>query len=228
MFIPNAYWWLIVPGLLLGLYAQFKVQSTYRRFMQEPSSRGLTGARAARTILDDAGLRDVPVEEVPGELTDHYDPVGRRLCLSTDNFHGATVAAVGVSAHEAGHALQHQASYAFLKMRMALVPATQIASNAAIWISLAGMFTGYAKIAWLGIIVFGVVTLFQMITLPVEFDASRRAKEQLFRLGLVTNDEHAGVSRVLSAAALTYVAAMVSSLLTLLQFVMLARGDDRE
>lgn len=228
MFVPNAYWWLIVPGLLLGLYAQFKVTSTYRRFMKEPSSRGLTGARAARTILDDAGLRDVPVEEVPGELTDHYDPVQRKLCLSSDNFHGATVAAVGVSAHEAGHALQHQASYAFLKIRMALVPATQIASNAAIWISFAGFFLGFAKIAWLGIIIFGVVTLFQMITLPVEFDASRRAKEQLFRLGLVTNDEHAGVSRVLSAAALTYVAAMVSSLLTLLQFVLLARGDDRE
>ena len=228
MFIPNQYWWLIVPGLVLGLYAQFKVTSTYRRYLAEPASRGLTGAEAAREILDRAGLRDVSVQEVPGELTDHYDPVQHKLCLSSENFHGASLAAVGVAAHEAGHALQHQAAYAPLQARMTLVPITNIASGAAIWIGMLGFLLGFARLAWFGILVFGVITIFQLVTLPVEFDASRRAKEQLLRLGLVTHQEHGGVTRVLGAAALTYVAAMVSSLFTLLQFVLLARGNDRE
>ena len=228
MFIPNQYWWLIVPGIVLGLYAQFKVTATYRRYLAEPVSRGLTGAEAARTILDHAGLQDVPVEEVPGELTDHYDPTQRKLRLSTENYHGASIAAVGVAAHEAGHALQHQAAYAPLQARMTLVPITNIASSAAIWIGMLGFLLGFAKLAWFGILVFGVITIFQLVTLPVEFDASRRAKEQLLRLGLVSNQEHEGVTRVLGAAALTYVAAMVSSVFTLLQFVLLARGNDRD
>jgi Zn-dependent membrane protease YugP len=168
----------------------------------------------------------VPVEEVPGHLTDHYDPTKRALFLSSDNFHGRTVAAVGVAAHESGHALQHQAAYGLFNVRMALVPVTQFASMAYMGIFLMGIFLGLMKIA-LPIIIalFAVITLFQLVTLPVEYDASRRAKEQLFRLGLVHEQERAGVSKVLDAAALTYVAALVSSMLTLLYYI--ARNSRR-
>jgi hypothetical protein len=166
------------------------------------------------------------VTEVAGHLTDHYDPTKRALFLSSDNFHGQTVAAVGVAAHESGHALQHQAAYGLFNVRMALVPVTQFASMAYTGILIAGYFLGLMKIALPIIIaVFAVITLFQLVTLPVEYDASRRAKEQLFRLGLVHEQERAGVSKVLDAAALTYVAALVSSILTLLYYI--ARNSRR-
>jgi Zn-dependent membrane protease YugP len=228
MMILDQYWWLMIPGLLLGLYAQIRVSSTYNRFLRVPVTGGLTGARAARAVLDRAGLGNVPIHEIGGHLSDHYDPVKRALYLSSENFHGASVAAVGVAAHEAGHALQHQAAYAPLNIRLALVPVAQFASNAALWIGLLGFAMGLAKIAGIAVVVFGIIALFQIVTLPVEFDASRRAKEQLRRLGLIGGDDHSGVSQVLNAAALTYVAAMVQSLLTLLHFVLILRGNDRE
>ena len=227
MLILDQYWWFIIPGLVLGLYAQMKLSSTYARYSRQATSTGLSGAQAAREILDSVGLGGMPVQEVAGHLTDHYDPLKKALFLSSENFHGLTLAAVGVAAHEAGHALQHQAAYAPLKVRMALVPITQFASNAAIWISFGGFFMGIAKLALAGVVVFGVIALFQLITLPVEYDASRRAKDQLLRLGLVDDREVTGVSQVLGAAALTYVAAMVASLFTLLHFIMLLRGNDR-
>lgn len=227
MLILDQYWWFIIPGIVLGLYAQMRLSSTYSRYSHQPTSNGLSGAEAAREILDSAGLRGMPVHEVGGHLTDHYDPLKKALFLSSGNFHGRTLAAVGVAAHESGHALQHQAAYAPLKARMVLVPITQFASNAAMWISVGGFFMGIAKLAWAGVVVFGIIALFQLITLPVEYDASRRAKEQLLRLGLVDDREVTGVSRVLSAAALTYVAAMVASLFTLLHFIMLARDSNR-
>lgn len=218
----------LVPGLLLGIWAQVKLHHAYGKYSQVPVDSGLTGAQAAREILDQAGLTDMPVEEVPGHLSDHYDPTKRALFLSSDNFHGQTVAAVGVAAHEAGHALQHQAAYGLFNVRMALVPVTQFASMAYAGILFLGFFLGLLKIA-LPIIIgtFAVITLFQLITLPVEYDASRRAKEQLFRLGLVHEHERAGVARVLDAAALTYVAALVSSMLTLLYYITLARDSRR-
>ncbi len=163
---------------------------------------------------------------MPGHLSDHYDPTKRALFLSTDNFHGNSIAAVGVAAHEAGHALQHQAAYAMLNLRMALVPVTQFASSAYMGILLLGLFLGLMKFMLPIIIaIFAIITLFQLITLPVEYDASARAKEQLFRLGLVRETERAGVAKVLDAAALTYVAALVSSLLTLLYYIAAARGS---
>lgn len=217
-----------LPGLLLGLYAQFKLHSTYNRYVQVPVGSGLSGAEAAREILDRAGLHDVDVGEVPGHLTDHYDPTRRALFLSSENYHGRSLAAVGVAAHEAGHALQHQAAYAPLQIRMALVPITNFASNAVIWISLLGMMLGWMQVIYPAIVVFGIITLFHIVTLPVEFDASRRAKQQLLGLGLVRNQEAGGMSRVLSAAAMTYVAAMVQSLSQLLYFIMLARGHNRD
>lgn len=228
MMIFDQYWWLMIPGILLGLYAQFRVQAAYHRYLQVPAGRGLTGAQAAREILDEAGLHDVPVNEVAGQLTDHYDPLKKALFLSSDNFHGRSLAALGVAAHEAGHALQHAAAYFPMQVRQTLVPVTQFASNAAVWIGLLGYLMGLAKIAGFAIVVFGIITLFQLVTLPVEFDASRRAKGQLLRLGLIGNREREGVSRVLSAAALTYVAAMISSLLTLLHFILILRGSNRD
>jgi uncharacterized protein len=219
----------MLPGLLLGLYAQFKLSSTYNHYVQVPAGSGTSGAEAAREILDAAGLRNVAIGEVPGRLTDHYDPTKRALFLSSENFHGRSLAAVGVAAHEAGHALQHQAAYAPLQIRMSLVPITNFASNAVLWITMLGMVMGWAALIYPAIIVFGIITLFQVITLPVEFDASRRAKEQLLRIGLVRNQESGGLGRVLNAAALTYVAAMIQSLAQLLYFVMLARGhQDRD
>jgi hypothetical protein len=193
-----------------------------------PVESGMTGAEAAREILDRAGLNNVPVGEVPGRLSDHYDPAKRALFLSSDNFHGQTVAAVGVAAHEAGHALQHQAAYGLFNVRMALVPVTQFASMAYMGIFFVGLFLGLVKVVLpIIIVIFAVMTLFQLVTLPVEYDASRRAKEQLFRLGLVHEQERAGVSKVLDAAALTYVAALVSSMLTLLYYITLARDSRR-
>jgi len=221
------YWWLAIPGLILGLYAQIKLSSTYRRYVRVQSSSGLTGADAARAVLDSAGLSSMPVREVGGHLTDHYDPTRRALFLSSENYRGTSLAALGVAAHEAGHALQHKTAYAPLKWRMALVPVTQFASYAWSGILILGLILGsFSKFLGIAIAIFTVIALFQIITLPVEFDASRRAKQQLIRLGLIRDQEAVGVNRVLSAAAMTYVAAMVTSVLQLLQFVMLARDRD--
>ena len=216
----------MLPGLLIGLWAQMKLHSAFGKYSQVPVDSGLTGAEAARRILDNAGLTNVPVEEVEGKLTDHYDPTKRALFLSSENFQGNSIAAVGVAAHEAGHALQHQAAYAMLNLRMAMVPITQFASFAYTGILLLGMFMGLMKVMLpIVIAIFAIITLFQLVTLPVEYDASARAKEQLFRLGLVRESERAGVAKVLNAAALTYVAALVSSLLTLLYYITAARDS---
>jgi Zn-dependent membrane protease YugP len=227
-YFDSLYLWFALPGLLIGIWAQIKLSSAYGKYSQVAVESGMSGAEAAREILDQAGLTNVPVEEIPGRLSDHYDPAKRALFLSSDNFQGRTVAAVGVAAHESGHALQHQAAYGLFNFRMAIVPITQFANTAYVGIFLIGMFMGLLKIV-LPIIIatFAVMTLFQLVTLPVEYDASRRAKEQLFRLGLVHEQERAGVSKVLDAAALTYVAALVSSMLTLLYYITLARGSRR-
>jgi uncharacterized protein len=221
-----------IPGLLLGMYAQFKLSSTYGKYMRVPAASGLTGAQAARRILDDAGLNNVPVEEIPGNLTDHFDPQKRALFLSSANFNERSLAAVGVAAHEVGHALQQKNGYAPLNFRMAIVPVTNFATMASYFI-LAGSATlrymgviagaTFSHLMILGIILFAIVALFQAITLPVEYDASRRAKEQLFRLGLVHGNERGAVSQVLNAAALTYVAALVTALLQLLYWISVAR-----
>ena len=215
----------MLPAMLIGLWAQFKLKSTYGKYSRVGLNSGVTGAEAAREILDRAGLSNVPVSEVGGHLTDHYDPTKRALCLSSENFHGRSIAAVGVAAHEAGHALQHQAAYGPLHLRMTLVPVTQFASYAWIGIMLLGMFLASTKLIWVAIAVFSVTMLFSLITLPVEYDASRRAKEQLLRLGIVRAEESDGVNKVLGAATLTYVAALVSSVMQLLYFLGMARNS---
>jgi len=215
-----------LPGLLLGIWAQIKLHSTYAKYSQVAIESGRTGAETARRILDSAGLTEMPIEEVEGKLSDHYDPTKRALFLSADNFHGTSVAAVGVAAHEAGHALQHQAAYGLFNLRMALVPVTQFASFAYMGIFFLGLILGMMKVVLpIIIVIFSVLALFLLVTLPVEYDASSRAKEQLFRLGLVREDERVGVSKVLHAAALTYVAALVSSVMELLYYIAAARND---
>jgi Zn-dependent membrane protease YugP len=222
------YWWFAIPGILLGLYAQMKLSSTYAKYSRIGNASGLTGAEAAREILDSAGLHSMPVNEVGGHLTDHYDPMKKALFLSSENYRGTSLAAVGVAAHEAGHALQHKAAYTWLHLRMAMVPITNFASMAWMGIAILGMIMGnFSKFIGIAIILFTIIAFFQLITLPVEFDASKRAKEQLIRLGLIRNEEKPHVSKVLNAAAMTYVAALVTSVLQLLQFIMLARDRDR-
>ena len=220
------YFLFAIPGLLIGIWAQVKLSHAYGKYSKVAVESGMTGAQAARRILDDAGLNDMPVEEVPGHLSDHYDPTKRALFLSSENFRGRTVAAVGVAAHESGHALQHQAAYGLFNFRMAIVPVTQFASMAYMGIFFIGIFLHMMQVVLpIIIVIFAIMTLFQLVTLPVEYDASRRAKAQLFRLGLVREDERAGVSKVLDAAALTYVAALVSSMLNLLYYITQARRN---
>jgi Zn-dependent membrane protease YugP len=228
MYFLYQYWYFMIPGLILGIFAQIKLSAAYGKYVKVGTRNGMTGAQAAREILDDAGLSNVPVEEIGGHLTDHYDPTKRALFLSAENYEGNSIASVGVAAHEAGHALQHKAAYAPLHLRMALVPITNFATMAWMGILLLGAFVPlFSKFIWIAVAIFAVITLFQLVTLPVEFDASRRAKEQLFRLGLVQPDERTGVSEVLSAAAMTYVAALVTALFQLLRFIMIARDRDR-
>jgi Zn-dependent membrane protease YugP len=227
MFWDSHYLLLVMlPGLVIGAWAQMRLHSAYGKYSEVPVESGMTGAEAARAILDRAGLNDMPVEEVEGQLSDHYDPTKRALFLSSDNFHGRTIAAVGVAAHEAGHALQHQHSWALFDLRMALVPVTQFANMAWMGILVLGfMLHLIPHFLLIAVAIFSVLTLFQMVTLPVEYDASSRAKQQLFQLGLVQPNERAGVSAVLDAAALTYVAALVTSLLQLLYYISAARNN---
>jgi len=204
-----------------------KVKSTYEKYRKQPVSSGLTGAQAARQILDAAGLTNMQINQTRGTLTDHYDPMKKALFLSEEVYGGRSIAAVGVAAHEAGHALQHKAAYAPLHWRMALVPITQFASMAYLPIALFGMFTGnFLNVLPILIVVFVAICLFQAITLPVEFDASSRAKKQLASMGLISGNDGSGVATMLNAAALTYVAALVTSLLTLLQYVLIFMNQD--
>lgn len=225
----DPYWWVMIPGALLALWAQMRLSSIYGRYSQIGTERQISGAQAAREILDRNGMPNVEIYEVPGHLTDHYDPRKRAVFLSSENFHSTSLAAVGVAAHEVGHAIQHKAAYGPLGLRMALVGATNIASGASMAIILIGMiFAGpwSSTLIWAGVGLFSLVAFFQAVTLPVEYDASSRAKTQLLRLGLVSNRELPHVDKVLGAAALTYVAALINALLQLLKLVMLARHRD--
>src|SRR5579872_910451 len=231
MFYGYHYSWFAIPGLILGLYAQIKLSLTYNRYAEVENQAGLSGAEAAREILDRAGLTNVPVEQIEGHLTDHFDPMKKALFLSSENFQGRSISAIGVAAHETGHALQQQAAYALFNFRMWLVPATQFASYAWSGIILLGFILRgafFAKFIGIAIGIFAVITFFQVITLPVEIDASRRAKQQLLKLGLVQPDEAPAISKVLSAAAMTYVAAMVTAVLQLLRLIMISNRNSRD
>ena len=219
---PELFWTLFLFIIGFSLYAQVRVKSAYSKNLQIPSRGGLTGRQAAAAVMQRAGITDVEIEEGSGRLTDHYDPANKKLVLSAENYNGTSLAAVGVAAHEAGHALQHQEGYHFLEFRMALAPTTQIAAGIAPFVYIASMYFSRSLgglVLDIAIIVFAVLTLFQLITLPVEYDASRRAKVQLVALGILDRDEMPGVNQVLNAAALTYLAAFMGALLNLLSLL---------
>jgi uncharacterized protein len=217
---------LIIIPFALAIWAQMHVSSTYKKWSKVFSSNGITGAEAARAILDRAGLVHVGIERVPGHLTDHYDPTRKVLALSAENFSGSSLAALGVAAHEAGHALQDQAHYAPLKARMVLVPLTSICSQALPFVILGGFFFGMLGLIKIGVLIYLVLTVFQLITLPVEFDASRRAHRQLLELNILNSQESVGVVQTLNAAGWTYIAAFVASLGNLIYLLLLSRGRD--
>lgn len=219
----HAFLFLIVPTIILGIYAQMKVQSAYRKWSQVGSRSGITGREAAQYVLRKAGISDVEITSTSGHLTDHYDPSNKRLVLSEENFHGNSLAAVGVAAHEAGHAIQHATGYSMLKLRMSLVPITMFASKMLPFVIIGGFFFGMLGLIKLGVLVYLVLTIFQLVTLPVEFDASKRAKLELVSTGILQSDEMVGVNKTLNAAALTYVAAFVSSLANLLYLLAILR-----
>jgi uncharacterized protein len=213
-----------LPALLLGLWAQARVRSSFNKYSKVRSGRGIAGAQAARMILDSHGLQHVNVEQVQGFLSDHYDPRSKTLRLSPQVYQSNSLAAVGVAAHEAGHALQDQQNYGPLALRSAMVPSVQIGSWMGPLIFLAGLFLNMTPLAWAGLILFGATAVFALVTLPVEFDASKRAKQILVSQGVLTPQELGGVNSVLDAAALTYVAAALQAVSTLLYYAFLLMG----
>jgi len=212
---------LVLISLVISLIVQINIKSTYSRYRDVRSDRNISGAEAARRILDANGLYNVQIQQIGGELTDHFDPRTNVVSLSTDVFHGTSLASVGVAAHEVGHAIQHAQGYAPIRIRSAIVPVTNIGSRLFYPVILLGMILGMPQLLDVGIILFSLVVVFQFVTLPVEFNASSRALASLEQLGILGSDELHGSRKVLSAAALTYVAALVTSLLQLIRLLAL-------
>lgn len=224
MFFDPMYFLYIAPALLLGLWAQMRVKSTYAVAQRMPSP--LSGAAAARHILDSAGLRDVDIEQVPGQLTDHYDPRQKVLRLSQDVYQGRSLASVGIAAHEAGHALQDAKNYAPLVVRNIAVPVAGFGSNAAFFFIIIGAIVPALHfLVMAGILLFSCFVFFQLVNLPVEFNASNRAKAQLVELGIVSPDQLVYVKQVLNAAAWTYVAGTLQAIMILLYYIMRFSGS---
>ena len=212
------------PAILLALWAQMRVRSTYAHAMQVPAR--MTGAQAARHVLDSAGLQSVDVEQTPGFMSDHYDPRHKVLRLSPEVYNSHSAAAVGIAAHEAGHALQDARGYLPLVIRNAAVPAASFGTNASFLMIIGGALFAFQPLIWLGIAAFGCVVFFQLVNLPVEFNASSRAKAELAGLGIAGAQEMPAVNKVLNAAALTYVAATLTSIMTLLYYISRFGGRD--
>lgn len=223
---------LVAIPMLFGLYAQMRVSRAYSKNLKIASRGNITGREAAAAVMESAGIHDIEIVEIEGHLSDHFDPINKRLALSSANYRGSSLAALGVSAHEAGHAIQQKVGYSMMKIRQTLVPATQIAAGASNFLILAGVLlisTAIGgKMLMIGAVALAVICLFQLVTLPVEFDASRRAKVQLVNLGILSRDEMEGVNETLDAAALTYVAAFVASLGSLLHILLMLTGSRRD
>lgn len=215
MIFDPLYWVVLGVGFLLSMGAKMWVQSAVSRWRDVPIGRGMTGRQVAQAILDARGIRGVTIEPVRGSLTDHYDPSSRTLRLSEDVFGSRSVTAAGIAAHEVGHAIQHQEGYGPMKLRQKMVPVANIGTNLGLWITIAGIFMGITGLATVGVALFGGAVLFTLVTLPVEFDASARAKKVLVGQGIVRGEEARGVGQVLNAAAATYVAAAVTAVLQL-------------
>ena len=222
MIFDPMYFLFIAPGLALSLWASFRVKSAFNKYSKVRSARGLTGAEAAQEMLDRAGIADVKIVPTHGMLSDHYNPLNKTLALSESVYRSNSIAAIGVATHEAGHAIQHARNYAPLWVRSTLVPTANIGSSIGYLVMLGGLIFSSANMVLAGAVLFSAVLLFQIVTLPVEFDASRRAKVLVVEHGIISAQEREGMDRVLNAAAMTYVAAAVSTLMTLLYFLMRA------
>mgnify|MGYP000733192339 CR=1 FL=1 len=217
-------YFLVIIGAVICMIASARVKSTYNKYSQYRSASGMTGAQAAQRILNSAGIYDVTIQHVSGNLTDHYKPSAKTLNLSDSVYNSTSVAAVGVAAHECGHAIQHATNYAPLEMRSAIVPAANIGSSLSWPLFLIGLFAGIRPLVTAGIVLFSLAVLFQLVTLPVEVNASARALKMLQSTGILGADETKGARKVLTAAAMTYVAALAASILQLLRLVILAGG----
>ena len=219
---------IMIPVLLFSFYCQIKVKRAFRRYSSVHAMCGMTGAQAAARLLQLNGITDVQIRQIGGTLTDYYDPKNKEICLSGDVYNATSVAAIGVACHEAGHACQHAQGYAPLKIRNAAIPATRIGSSLGIPLVLLGMVFTWRPLIMVGIVLYALVALFQLLTLPVEFNASRRALQTIESNQFLTEQEYRGAKKVLTAAALTYVAALASALASLLRLLLLAgRSDDR-
>ncbi|MCQ2955913.1 MAG: zinc metallopeptidase [Opitutales bacterium] len=219
----EAYFTLILFPLLIGIWAQIKIHSKYTQWSQVRSSKGLRGVDAAAAVMEQAGIHDVEIVCIEGKLTDHYDPVHRRLALSRDNYNGTSLAALGVAAHEAGHAIQHKEAYKPLKLRSALIPITNFSCQILPFVLMGGFLMNLFGLIKLAVFIYLILTVFQLITLPVEFDASARAKKLLLNLSIIDSNESVGVCETLNAAAFTYVAAFIASLGQLMYYLMLSQ-----
>jgi len=222
MIFDPMYFVILAPALLLSLWASWQTKRSFKRYSRVAAASGLTGAQAAQRILDGADIRDVSITRSSGMLTDHYNPVSKTLALSEGVYGSRSVAAIGVAAHEAGHAIQHAEHYSPLWLRSALVPTAKIGSSLGYFVMLIGLFLSSTNMVMVGAVLFSAVLLFQVVTLPVEFNASSRAKRLVVEQGIVTTHERQGIDRVLNAAAMTYVAAAVSSLMTWIYFLLRA------
>jgi Zn-dependent membrane protease YugP len=223
MFIDSYYLILVVPTILLSLWAQFKVQSTFAKYSRIPCGRGITGAQAAQLLMRLNSISNVAIERVAGSLTDHYDPGHHVLRLSQPVYGSSSIAAVGVAAHETGHAIQHARGYGPLFLRGSLVPVANIGSTIGPWLAIAGLVLSFPLLLNLGIILFAAAVAFYLITLPVEFNASARALQILSHNHVLNDDELAGVRKVLSAAAMTYVASALTALMSLVRLILLSQ-----
>lgn len=225
--MPMFYWdytyVILLPAILFSMYAQGKIKSTFNRYLKKRTITGITGADAARTILNRNGI-NIPIEIISGNLTDHYDPSKKVLRLSNDVYNGNSVASIGVAAHECGHAIQHEMGYAPLQIRNFLVPVVNIGSNLSWLFIILGFVLGLSGLINLGILLFSAAVIFQLITLPVEYDASSRALKQIESNGILYGEEINGAKKVLSAAALTYVAATLAAVSQLIRLLVLTRN----
>lgn len=218
---------LVIPAMLIALFAQAKVKSAYSKYAKIGNSRNLTGAQAARMILDAHGLNYVPINVVQGQLTDHFNPTDNTVNLSPAVYNDTSVASIGIAAHEVGHAIQHAEHYFPNKVRSAIIPVTNIGSQLSMVLILAGLFlSGFLWLAYLGVLLYSTAALFQLVTLPVEFNASRRALKHIKELGIAGDDDYKGVKKVLSAAAMTYVAALITATANLLRLLLIVRSSD--
>ncbi len=219
-FIDYYYIILVIPAMILAAWAQFKVKSTYNKFSKVSNNKGITGAYAAQAVLTHYGITDVRIEQVSGKLTDHYDPKAKVIRLSQGVYGSTTIAAVGIACHEAGHAAQHAQNYAPIKIRNSLVPVCNIGSTLGIPLAILGYFLGFEPLISIGLLLYAAIALFQVVTLPVELNASKRAMKVIDETGLLYDDEQGGAKKVLTAAAMTYIASMLVAIANLLRLIL--------